>query len=120
MLANGGCPLTRSPPAPALGAGRHSPVGYPAGLSAGRRASFVATIGCTLGIVPHLVAALLGLAAVLHASALAFQVVKYPGVAYLLYLAWTTLRDQPALTVIPGATSRSARQVIVSAILVKP
>ena len=88
------------------------------GRTAGRRASFVAAIGCTLGIVPHLVAALLGLAAVLPASALAFQVVKYPGVAYLLYLAWTTRRDQPALTVPPGALPRSARQMIGSAILV--
>lgn len=63
-----------------------------AGLSRGPRASIVAAFGCTLGIVPHMAAAILGLAAVLHASALAFQTLKYLGVAYLLYMAWNSLR----------------------------
>ena len=44
-----------------------------AGLSRGARASVVAAFGCTLGIVPHMVAAITGLAALLNASALAFQ-----------------------------------------------
>src|SRR6516165_11910131 len=39
-------------------------------------------------IVPHMVAAIVGLAALLHASALAFHTLKYVGVAYLLYMAW--------------------------------
>ena len=59
-----------------------------AGLSRGSRASVVAAFGCTLGIVPHMAAAILGLAALLHTSALAFEIVKYLGVAYLLYMAW--------------------------------
>ena len=39
-------------------------------------------LGCTLGICPHIAAAILGLAAVLHASAMVFQAFKYIGVAY--------------------------------------
>ncbi|MDR0775656.1 MAG: LysE family translocator [Azonexus sp.] len=63
------------------------------GLTLGRRASFYASLGCTLGIVPHLLATALGLAAVMHTSALAFQLLKYAGVAYLFYLAIATWRD---------------------------
>ncbi|MFD0473909.1 LysE family translocator [Nonomuraea thailandensis] len=59
----------------------------------------MAAFGCTLGIVPHLAAAVTGLAALLHASAVAFQVIKYAGVAYLLYMAWNTLRERGALNV---------------------
>jgi threonine/homoserine/homoserine lactone efflux protein len=88
-----------------------------AGLSRGARASVVAAVGCTLGIVPHMLAAITGLAAVLHTSALAFQVLKYGGVAYLLYMAWSTLRDKGALAVEETA-ERSARKVIVSGVLV--
>ncbi|MVA96486.1 LysE family translocator [Nitratireductor sp. CAU 1489] len=63
------------------------------GLSAGRRASIAAALGCTLGIVPAILASILGLAAILHTSAVLFQVLKYAGAAYLLYLAWRTLKD---------------------------
>jgi threonine/homoserine/homoserine lactone efflux protein len=89
-----------------------------AGLSRGVRASVVAALGCTLGIVPHMAAAIMGLAALLHTSALAFQILKYLGVAYLLYMAWATLKEHGALRVEADVTSRSAVQVIVSAILV--
>ena len=65
-----------------------------AGLSRGSRASSVAAFGCTLGIVPHMAAAIMGLAALLHTSALAFQTLKYLGVAYLLYMAWNALREK--------------------------
>lgn len=68
------------------------------GLALGRRASFFASVGCTLGIVPHLMATVLGLAAVMHTSALAFQALKYAGVAYLFYLAIATWRDRSAFT----------------------
>jgi threonine/homoserine/homoserine lactone efflux protein len=74
-----------------------------AGLSRGTRASVLAAFACTLGIVPHVVAALTGLAALLHASALAFDVIKYLGVAYLVYLAWQTWRDRTDLRVEAGA-----------------
>ena len=89
-----------------------------AGLSRGSRASVVAAFGCTLGIIPHMAAAILGLAALLHASALAFQTLKYLGVAYLLYMAWSTLREQGALSVEPDPDIHSTHQVIVSAILI--
>jgi len=89
-----------------------------AGLSRGTRASVIAAIGCTLGIVPHMVAAITGLAALLHTSAVAFQGLKYLGVAYLLFIAWRTLREKGALAVEEETVARSATNVIVSAILV--
>ncbi len=89
-----------------------------AGLSRGRRASIVAAFGCTLGIVPHMAAAILGLAALLHTSAVAFQTFKYLGVAYLLYMAWDTLREEGALRVESEVGARSAAQVTVHAILI--
>jgi threonine/homoserine/homoserine lactone efflux protein len=89
-----------------------------AGLSRGARASVVAAFGCTLGIVPHIAAAIMGLAALLHTSALAFQTLKYLGVAYLLYMAWNTLREQGALRVEKEVGPRSATQVVVSAVLI--
>ena len=89
-----------------------------AGLSRGARASLVAAFGCTLGIVPHLAAAITGLAALLYASAVAFDALKIIGVAYLLYLAFRTLRDEGALQVEASTESRTSAQVIVSAIAV--
>ncbi|WP_172381970.1 LysE family translocator [Streptomyces sp. MNP-20] len=89
-----------------------------AGLSRGPRASVVAAVGCTLGIVPHVLAAITGLAALLHTSALAFQTLKYLGVAYLLHMAWKTLRDQSALTADLGDDApRSSVRVIADAVL---
>jgi len=69
------------------------------GLSRGVTASIVAAFGCTLGIVPAAIASIIGLAAVLHTSALAFQVVKYLGVAYLFYMAWKILKDDGEMEV---------------------
>src|SRR6201987_6184249 len=89
-----------------------------AGLSRGARASVVAAFGCTLGIVPHMIAAIMGLAALLHASALAFHTFKYLGVAYLLYMAWNALREQGALRIEKQVGARSALQVTVTAILI--
>src|SRR5258708_21147375 len=82
------------------------------GLSCGSRASVVAAFGCTLGIVPHMVAAIMGLAALLHTSALAFQTFKYLGVAYLLYMAWMTLTEHGPLKAVKKAGRRSAAQWI--------
>ena len=65
-----------------------------AGLGRGPRAALLAALACTLGTVPHLVAALTGLAALLHASGVAFAVLKYLGVAYLLWMAWSTWRHR--------------------------
>ena len=88
------------------------------GLSRGARASVVAAFGCTLGIVPHMAAAIMGLAALLHTSAVAFQAFKYLGVAYLLYMAWMTLKEHGALGVDKEVRQKSVRQVIVHAILI--
>jgi threonine/homoserine/homoserine lactone efflux protein len=88
------------------------------GLSRGSRASLVAAFGCTLGIIPHLAAAIGGLAVILHTSALAFEMFKYAGVAYLLFMAWSTLRENGALKVEGETKERSALQVIVHAILI--
>ncbi len=88
-----------------------------AGLSRGGRASVVAALGCTLGIVPHMAAAITGLAALLHTSAVAFQTLKYVGVLYLLYLAWSTLRERGGLSVDGDVAPRPASRVIVSGIL---
>jgi threonine/homoserine/homoserine lactone efflux protein len=89
-----------------------------AGLSRGRRASVVAAFGCTLGIVPHLAAALAGLAAIFYASSLVFQTLKYLGVAYLLFLAWRTLSEKDAVAPDEESVARTPLQVIVSAVLV--
>jgi threonine/homoserine/homoserine lactone efflux protein len=88
------------------------------GLSRGSRASVFASLGCTIGIVPHMAAAIMGLAALLHTSALAFQIFKYVGVAYLLYMAWATLRESGALKVEKEENARSDMQVTVTAILI--
>ncbi len=84
-----------------------------AGLTRGAKASVLAAFACTIGIVPHLIAAMMGLAALLHASALAFSIVKYAGVAYLLWMAWQTLKEQGALSVETTADKRSAWRVLV-------
>jgi len=89
-----------------------------AGLARGSRASAVAAFGCTLGIVPHMAAAILGLAALLHASALAFEIFKYLGVGYLLWMGWSTLREQGALRIEKEVSARSALQVTAHAILI--
>jgi threonine/homoserine/homoserine lactone efflux protein len=86
-------------------------------LAHGGRAGLWASFGCTLGIVPHLLATVLGLAAVMHTSALAFQVLKYAGVAYLFYLAWATWRDRSAFAVDPDAKRVSPRDMVVRAVL---
>lgn len=88
------------------------------GLSRGARAGVVAAFGCTLGILPHLAAALVGLGALFYTSALAFQTLKYLGVAYLLFLAWRTLKEKGALTREEEIVERTPFQVILSAILV--
>ena len=88
------------------------------GLSRGARASVVAAFGCTLGIVPHLLAAITGLAAILHTSALAFGIVKYLGVAYLIYMAWNTLREDGALKIDDAGEPQKAARVIGEAILI--
>jgi len=87
-------------------------------LTLGARPSVAAAFGCTLGILPHMLAAMLGLAAVLHTSALAFAALKWCGVIYLLYMAWQALRERGALAVEPRLDARSSRRVIVTGFLI--
>ena len=87
------------------------------GLAQGRRASFFASIGCTLGIVPHLLATVLGLSAVMHSSALAFQFLKYAGVAYLFYLAFATWRDRTPFAVQTVQGTSGALRLVIKAFL---
>ncbi len=87
-------------------------------LAQGSRASVAAAFGCTLGIVPQMVGAMLGLAAILHTSALAFAALKWCGVAYLLYMAWQALRETGALAISAEGARKSDRRVIVTAVLI--
>lgn len=88
------------------------------GLSRGPRTATIAALGCTLGIVPHMLAAVTGLAALLHASNVAFETVKFAGVAYLLYIAWMTWREQGVLKIEADGAERSDWDVIRHAVLV--
>ncbi len=87
------------------------------GLFRGRRASIAAAAGCTLGIIPHLLASVLGLSLVLHLSAEVFQGIKWAGAAYLLYLAWITWREGGGLSFQAPETQQSSGQIIWRAVL---
>lgn len=87
------------------------------GITQGRKASIYAALGCTAGIVPHLLATILGLAAIMHTSAIAFQTLKYAGVAYLLYVAYATWQDRSAFSLEETPAKSSAMALIVKALL---
>lgn len=89
-----------------------------AGLSRGARASVVAAFGCTLGILPHMAAAITGLAALLYASSVAFEALKFLGCVYLLYMAWNTLRETGALNIETRSAPASALRIVLRGILV--
>ena len=89
-----------------------------AGLSRGSVVGIWAAFACTLGIVPHLLAAITGLAAVMHTSALAFNILKYLGVAYLLYMAWGMWRDHSMLAVDDNAPQQSVWQVLRTGVVI--
>jgi len=88
------------------------------GLGGGTRAALAATLGCTLGIVPHMAASIFGLAALLHTSAVAFQALKFAGVMYLFYLAWVALKDTSKLNVEENRARRSATQIAAQGFLI--
>jgi threonine/homoserine/homoserine lactone efflux protein len=83
-----------------------------AGLRGGRRLSLVTAVGCTLGVVPHLAAAITGAAALLHASGVAFDVLKIAGAVYLLYMAWSTWRSTGVLSVSESAPAPAWRTIV--------
>ena len=88
------------------------------GISRGRRASMYAAVGCTLGIVPHLVAAMTGTAALIRTSGVAFETLKLLGVAYLVYMAISTWRDHRPLRIDTHERPRSPARIVTSAVLV--
>lgn len=88
------------------------------GLGRGFRASIAAAFGCTIGIFPSAFASIVGLAALLHTSVIAFQAVKYAGVVYLLYMAWNLLRDGGAMDVRADTELQPAARIIVNGALI--
>lgn len=88
------------------------------GLTSGWRGAIAAAIGCTAGIIPHLTASILGLSAILHMSAMAFQVIKFIGVAYLLFLAWSMWRDNEELIFESNNKSRGFTKIATRGILI--
>ena len=87
------------------------------GLLLGWRASVFASLGCTAGILPHLLASVVGLAAVLHMSALAFHLLKFAGTVYLLYLAWVMWREKGMITFDKHPSEAGALNIIFKAFL---
>ncbi|MBF4177084.1 LysE family translocator [Lelliottia nimipressuralis] len=88
-----------------------------AGLTQGKHSAIIAATGCTLGVLPHMLAAITGLAALLHASPLLFSIVKYTGVAYLLFMAWQTLRDKTLLSADAPRSALSHKALIIQAVV---
>ncbi len=88
------------------------------GIGLGSRAAIAAAFGCTFGIVPAMFAAILGLAALLHTSAVAFQLVKFAGVAFLLYMAWQTLREAGTMSINQKVKSRALRKIALRGMLI--
>ncbi len=87
------------------------------GLFLGWRASIFAALGCTAGIIPHMLASVFGLAAILHTSALAFSVLKFAGVAYLLYLAWSMWRETGVMSFVKAPAESSMSKIVWRAFL---
>lgn len=89
-----------------------------AGLSNGTRAALVAAFGCTLGIIPHMMLAITGLATILSTSPFCFELIQYIGVLYLLWMAWLVLKDKNMLSVERVQTRQTNREIIRHAVLV--
>ncbi|THV15654.1 LysE family translocator [Rhizobium rhizophilum] len=88
-----------------------------AALGGGRRNALIAAFGCTLGIVPHMLAAALGLAALVAAEPRLFEAIRYAGIAYLIWMAiglWKSglVQEQPA------EPNREAWRIIRKAVLI--
>ena len=80
-------------------------------VSQGRRAGVVSAASIATGTLVHVVAATLGLSALLASSAAAFSVVKYAGAAYLIYLGVKALRSRPAAEAGPQIAPQSLWRV---------
>jgi threonine/homoserine/homoserine lactone efflux protein len=87
------------------------------GLLYGWRASIAAASGCTLGIVPHLLVSLFGLAFVVRSSPIIFQVLQFAGVLYLFYLAWSMWFDRSSLEFDSASPEARPVQIVTKAVL---
>ena len=87
-------------------------------LSGGGRAAIAAAFGCTLGIVPHLAMALLGLAAIFHTHPIAFEILRYLGIGYLLFMAWQVARETGVPLVAVGAARSALRRIVLRGVLI--
>lgn len=76
------------------------------GITRGRKPAIVTALGMCSGISVHTIAAAFGISAVFYSSAVAFNMVKYAGAAYLLYLAYRTMKERSAVT-FSGADDRN-------------
>ncbi len=88
------------------------------GLFMGWKSSIAAASGCTAGILPHLLGCVLGLSAILHLSSVAFQMLKFVGAAYLLYLAWSMWRDKGAINIEASGQKNSLLQIVSKGFLI--
>jgi threonine/homoserine/homoserine lactone efflux protein len=88
------------------------------GITLKWRASIAAAIGCTIGIIPHILATILGLSAIMNMSAQVFSILKLMGSAYLLYLAWNMWREAGTLEINRKNTETSTSQIIIKAIAI--
>lgn len=86
-------------------------------LSQGMRAGILATIGCALGVVPHLVLAISGAALFLQGHPQALTLLKYAGGVWLLYLAWQLYRDESAIQVAGSGQTPQGARIVWSGIL---
>jgi len=82
------------------------------GLAGNRRSGAAAALGCTLGILPHLAACILGLSAVMQLGATVFRVLRIAGCLYLLYLAWGLWRSGGTLTLSGGREASGTGKTI--------
>jgi threonine/homoserine/homoserine lactone efflux protein len=88
-------------------------------VAGGRSEGLASCIGTGIGGLLHVLAAALGLSLLVAESAMAFGLLKYLGVAYLVYLGVRMLRRKDATFVLPGVAAQGAARALREGILVK-
>ena len=88
-------------------------------VAGGRREGIASCFGTAVGGMVHVVAATVGLSALLAQSAVAFAIVKYVGAAYLIYLGLRLLLTRQAANEIPAVTSQGPRRAFMEGIVVE-
>jgi threonine/homoserine/homoserine lactone efflux protein len=87
-------------------------------MDQGRAAGLISVLGIHTGTIVHVVAAALGLSAILASSAVSFQVVKYAGAAYLVWLGVKALRERHEERSGRGERERSLRRIYAQGVVV--